>query len=63
MAHMLVVEGLGIVDREKVEAEFEPMGHEVRAAIDEDYKRATWGRRPEDVAAIKAVTGELAGRR
>lgn len=49
--------------RERIEPEYERMGHEVRASVDSEYKRETWGRRPEDLEALKVVTAELSGRR
>lgn len=58
MAHALVLDGMSIVDRESVDVQIERLGHEIRATTDEDYKRATWGLRPEDLAEIAAITGE-----
>lgn len=63
MAHVLIVEGTDPVTRAEIETRFEPAGHELRCDMDPAYKRATWGRRPEDVQAQRAVVGDLAGRR
>lgn len=41
-----------------LDKEIEQRGHELRAASDKAYKRATWGLRPEDIADIAALTGE-----
>lgn len=63
MAHALIVEGSDPGTRMELESRFEPAGHELRAAINPAYKRATWGRRPEDAEALRATMGDLAGRR
>lgn len=58
MAHALVVEGMDIFTRQEMEDVMERLGHEMRAELDEQYKRETWGLRPEDVAEIQALTGD-----
>ncbi len=63
LVHALMVENADPPTRYAIEASFEPNGHEVRAEIDQAYKRATWGRRPEDVEAQRAVIGDVAGKR
>jgi hypothetical protein len=63
LTHALIVEGSDPATRHAMEGRFEPNGHELRAALDPVYKRATWGRRPEDVAAQRAVIGDVAGQR
>lgn len=63
MAHVLIVEGSDPGTRAQIEAGFENAGHELRCDIDPAYKRATWGRRPEDVEALKATMGDVQGKR
>lgn len=58
MAFVLLVEGSDVSGRDAITDEIERRGHEIRAAADPRYKRATWGLRPEDLAEIKALTGE-----
>lgn len=58
MAHALVTEGFDVIAREGLDESFEQLGHEMRAAIDDQYKRETWGLRPEDIAEVQALTGE-----
>lgn len=41
--------------REDILRRIEPKGHELRAEVDEAYKRATWGRRPEDAEDLRAL--------
>lgn len=60
--HAVISEGLDMAARVELDDKLEPAGHEFRAAVNEKYKRATWGRRPEDVAAQKSVIGEMQGR-
>ncbi len=61
--HAMIVEGSDPATRYAIEASFEPNGHELRAQMDPAYKRATWGRRPEDVEAQRAVIGDVSGKR
>jgi hypothetical protein len=63
MAHALRVEGSDPAQRRELEDSFEPSGHEARAAVDAVYKRKTWGRRPEDIAAQQGLMGDVEGRR
>lgn len=63
MAHALILEGSDPGSRHKADAAFEKAGHEIRADLDPAYKRATWGRRPEDVAAQRALIAEVEGNR
>ncbi len=63
MTHALIVENADPATRYAIEESFEPNGHEVRAALDPAYKRATWGRRPEDIESQRAVIGDVSGQR
>lgn len=63
MAHALIVEGADPGTRYDIESKFEQFGHDLRCEMNPAYKRATWGRRPEDAQAVHAVMGDLAGRR
>lgn len=61
MAHVFIVDGSEPGTRADMEASFETAGHEFHAEVNPAYKRATWGRRPEDVAALKATMDDVAG--
>lgn len=63
MAHVLIIEGSDPGTRAEIEAKFELAGHEWRAEHNPAYKRATWGRRPEDIEAQRAVIGDMQGKR
>ena len=63
MAHALIDDMADPESRVKLDEIFEQAGHEARANVNPAYKRATWGRRPEDVAAQQAVIGDMQGRR
>ncbi len=63
VCHALLADGLDLDGRAQLDDKLEPAGHEVRASVDPAYKRATWGRRPEDVAAQQSVAADMAGRR
>lgn len=59
MAHALVMEGFDVLARDELDVAIERQGHEMRADLDPEYKRATWGRRPEDLAELQALTRDL----
>lgn len=61
--HAVLAEGMDLGARVELDERIEPAGHEARAAVNPAYKRATWGRRPEDAEALQATMGDLAGRR
>lgn len=61
--HAVLAEGLDLAARVELDERLEPAGHEVRAAMNPAYKRATWGRRPEDIEAQRSVIGEVQGQR
>lgn len=63
MADALILENADPQTLARADDLYEKAGHEGRANLDAAYKRATWGRRPEDIAAQQAVIGELEGRR
>lgn len=63
MAHAVMLENADPATRQEMDAQLEPMGHKIRANLDANYKRATWGLRPEDVEAVQALTGNLTGPR
>lgn len=61
MTHAIILEGSDPSMRHEADEAFEKMGHDIRAEADPAYKRATWGRRPEDIAAQRTVIGEVQG--
>lgn len=63
MIHALAVEGCDPYERQHLEKVIEQLGHDMRAAVDEDYKRASWGLRPEDIEAQKGLMGDMTGQR
>lgn len=63
LLEVVISEGVDVESRAELAKNLEQAGHETRAELDPAYKRATWGRRPEDVQQQQAVISDLAGKR